>query len=186
MPGFTENTKVWFEGLPKWYPAGTLEQLKPLFDGNSPQPTASTDETLPTEHASDSTVDDQSTIDTETLSTGDYAHQNHENRESSGDAIGTQLPPSPPQRFAPGYIPRRELPAEPCPPTYLGWSVFLMVCCCSPLSLAAVICSIIVTSYYNSGNLDKARKVSEITAWLIMVSFALGLIPVMFVSALFN
>ena len=31
-PGFDENTRVWFEGLPKWYPAGSLEQMKPLFE----------------------------------------------------------------------------------------------------------------------------------------------------------
>ncbi len=29
-----ENTKVWFEGLPKWYPAGCLNEMKPLFDGS--------------------------------------------------------------------------------------------------------------------------------------------------------
>ena len=30
----TESTKVWFEGLPKWYPAGYLDELRPLFDGS--------------------------------------------------------------------------------------------------------------------------------------------------------
>ncbi len=79
---------------------------------------------------------------------------------------------------------RPQQPGEPCPPTYLGWSVFLMICCCSPVSLGALAASICVSSYYGRGDLDKARKASEWAAWLIMISFALGMIPSMMLSAL--
>lgn len=127
------NTKVWFEGLPKWYPAGALDELKPLFD------------TLP---------------------------DNSDNSDYSDSSDNSDYSENP-------------RPATPCPPTYLGWTVFLTVCCCSPLSLAGLIASFCVSSFYNSGRIDKARKASEVAAWLIMVSIALGILPVMFMSMLF-
>ena len=58
-----------------------------------------------------------------------------------------------------------------------------MICCCSPVSLAALVSSICVSSYYNSGQLKKAKKASEVSAWLIMIAIALGMIPVMLMSA---
>ena len=83
-------------------------------------------------------------------------------------------------------MPRRELPDEPCPSTYLGWSIGLAICCCSPLSIGALIASICVTSFYQGGNVEKAKKASEIAAWLIMIAIALGFFPVMFMSSLFG
>jgi len=29
-----ENTKVWYEGLPRWCAAGELAEMRPLFDGS--------------------------------------------------------------------------------------------------------------------------------------------------------
>ena len=122
-----ENTKVWFDGLPRWCAAGEIEELRCLFDSNSPVP------------------------------------------------------------YTPGRrTPHRELPEEPCPSTYLGWSIALTICCCSPLSLGALVASICVTSFYQGGNVEKARKASEVAAWLIMIAIALGFFPVMLMSSIFG
>lgn len=169
IAGFNENTRVWFEGLPKWYPAGTLDQLRPLFDGTITRG----------EHTAEAVADSSSEADTTSTP-----------EQSSVEATGTDTPrvAAPVNRYAPGYVPQRNasMPSEPCPPSYLGWSVFLLVCCCSPLSLAAVAASIFVTSYYSSGRLDQAKKASEVAAWLVMISFALGLIPLMIMSSMFG
>lgn len=163
-----ENTKVWFEGLAKWYPAGALEQMRPLFDGSltNPQHTESeTAEPAEVETETDTTV--VTVVDTE-----------------AEEPAAEEKPAS---KYAPGRrFSKQSLPDEPCPPTYIGWTVFLTICCCSPVSLAGLIASICVSSYYNSGRLRQARKASEVAAWLIMAAIALGMIPVMLMSALFG
>jgi len=162
-PGFDKNTRVWFEGLPKWYSAGSLEQLKPLFedsvcDGNNAEASVENVE----EHE-----DEAADIQVTPLS------------EPAGQAEPSYAP------YAPGRMYRSPIqPGEPCPPTYIGWSVFLLICCCSPVSLAALAASICVSTFYGRGNVVKAKKASEWAAWLVMISLALGMIPMMIVSAL--
>lgn len=167
-----ENTKVWFEGLPKWYPAGSLEELRPLFDGSLVRKPYSDDDAAEAEVV-------------EKVEKADDAES--EPAAQSESAVDEE----PARNFASKYAPgRRYMPSqqsgEPCPPTYLGWTVFLTVCCCSPLSIGALVASVCVSSYYNSGKLDRARKASEVAAWLIMIAIALGMIPLILMSALFG
>lgn len=155
-PGFDENTRVWFEGLPKWYPAGSLEQLKPLFESSE---------------CDVNNVEEHDAVAPETP-----APQLSEPAKQAEPSVDP---------YAPGRMYRRPAqPGVPCPPTYIGWSVFLLICCCSPVSLAALAASICVSTFYGHGNIDKAKKASEWAAWLVMISFALGMIPMMIVSAL--
>lgn len=147
-----ENTRVWYEGLPKWYPAGQLEAIRPLFDGSLRR--AGVDEAA------------ESRCDVESQSGAVYAGE-------------CEASPSGGVSFHPAA------PSEPCPPTYLGWSIFLAICCCSPLSLGALVASIIVSTSYNGGRIDTARRASEWAAWLIMIAIALGAIPVVLMSSFF-
>lgn len=144
-----ENTKVWFEGLPKWYPAGSLEQLRPLFDGTIARQQA--------QQEIDEVIEETTTTEPEPHSTVSY------------------------QPYKP-YQP--QAPEEPCPPTFIGWTIFLTICCCSPISIAALAASICTSVFYNNCNLAKAKKASEITEWLIMIAIALGFIPVVLMSML--
>ena len=149
-----QDTKVWFEGLDKWYPAGTLEQMRPLFDGS--------------------------------LTSVRNAHTEPETETAREVTEVIEIAEQPAGATATAAAALHRQPDEPCPPTYLGWSIFLLICCCSPLSLAAVIASICTSSYYGRGRLDSARKASEVAAWLVMISIALGLIPVSLMSCLFD
>lgn len=162
-----ENTKVWFEGLPKWYPAGSLEEMRPLFDGSL---AAAKQESNSEEDADVCAADEGQTVS-----------------ESAQPEQTECQAPAQQARYAPGrrYV-AAQMPDKPCPPTYLGWTIFLTICCCSPVSLAGLVASICVTSFYNSGKLDRARKASEVTAWLVMIAIALGMIPVMLMSAMFG
>ena len=149
-----QDTKVWFEGLDKWYPAGTLEQMRPLFDGS--------------------------------LTSVRNAHTEPETETAREVTEVIEIAEQPAGATATAAAALHRQPDEPCPPTYLGWSIFLLICCCSPLSLAAVIASICTSSYYGRGRLDSARKASEVAAWLVMISIALGLLPVILMSCLFD
>ncbi len=167
-----ENTKVWYEGLPRWCAAGELAEMRPLFDGSllasrsvEPQP------------------------DADTSAAGQAASDAGEGSATAEEpAVEEQLRAEADDNpYAPGRrMKRRELPSEPCPSTYIGLSIFLAICCCSPLSIGALAASICTTSFYQSGNMAKARKASEWAAWLIMISIALGFLPVMLLSSVFQ
>ncbi len=167
----TEHTKVWFEGLPKWYPAGYLDELRPLFDG-----------TLAAQVAADA----ENKADTGTEESAPSESETETVTVAETETVIADVPEQKTSRYAPGRRYYRPQLDEPCPPTYLGWSIFLTVCCCSPVSMAGLIASICVTSYYGNGNLKKAKKASEIACWLVMISFALGIIPAMLMSAFFG
>lgn len=70
----------------------------------------------------------------------------------------------------------RVTPSEPCPPTFLAWAIILTICCCSPVSIAAIITSIFVTKRYNRGDIDGARRMSEVTEWLVIISIVLAIV----------
>ena len=149
------DTKIWFEGLDKWYAAGSLEQMRPLFEGRAQAETAEDRKSEP-----------------EPETTGEIIEVTAASTGAATAAAATA-----------DYARRRQQPDEPCPPTYLGWSIFLLICCCSPISLAAVIASICTSSFYGNGRLDRARKASEVAAWLVMIAIALGMIPMIMMSA---
>lgn len=170
-----ENTKVWFEGLPRWVAAGEIPELRCLFDGSVPVP----DESAEAAEPATAGTNGEGTAGSEDSPEGE------ETVEVAETVAGAA--PEPASPYAPGRRRQpRELPDEPCPSTYLGWSIALAICCCSPLSIGALVASICVTSFYQGGNVEKARKASEVAAWLIMIAIALGFFPVMFMSTLFG
>ena len=149
----TPDTKVWFDGLPKWYPAGSLPEMAPLFEESAPQ-------------------------------TCDYADRQPETAEDAPRANDNiagfaefRQPVYPEAAFAPAIAPMQAKP--PCPPTYLGWSIALTILCCSPVTLGALVASILVNHYYLKGRLKAARTASQWAVWLVMASIALGLLPSM-------
>lgn len=168
----TPDTKVWYEGLPKWYPAGYLDELRPLFDGSLAEKVKGSQE----EPAESEEVCKESEAVNETTEET-LISQTAEQIQSFEASQFTQNSPAPASE-APAEVPE-------CPPTYIGWAIFLTICCCSPLSVGALVASICVSTFYNSGKNDKARKASEWAVWLIMISFALGFLPGMVWQAFF-
>lgn len=186
-----ENTKVWYEGLPKWYPAGYLDELKPLFDGSlarrlaQEQANSSADAAVRGDSADAvrTEADDEEVIITEDDCQPSAEYDDREARQEN--VVGGICAPA-------GYAAQSPadgsagMTEEKCPPTYIGWSVFLAFCCCSPVSVAALAASVFVSVFHNRHQAARARKASEIAVWLVMISFALGMIPVVLMSAFFG
>lgn len=69
------------------------------------------------------------------------------------------------------------LAAQPArPATFLGWSIVLTLCCCTPFSIAAIVCGAVTNSRYNNGDYDGARRMSRATEWLVIIAITLGIV----------
>ena len=69
-----------------------------------------------------------------------------------------------------------EKPLRPCPPSYLVWAVLVVILCCAPLGIPAIIYSSQVKTKYNKGDYSGARKASERAALWVILAFVGGLI----------
>ncbi len=67
-------------------------------------------------------------------------------------------------------------PAEPCPPTNLGWAIAATVLCCIPVGIVAIIYALKVTNKYREGDIEGAKRASETGAWWCIASIILGII----------
>lgn len=71
------------------------------------------------------------------------------------------------------------------PPTFIGWNVAMLVCCCTIGGIVGLIFSLLSSSNYRNGNFAKAQKWSQWAEIMVIVSFTLGCISWPF-SILFN
>ena len=177
------STPVWFEGMPKWLPAAEVPEMQPILNREPLSSAAEAAEETEKEKAADETADEalEEAVE-ERIEEKVEEAPSEEPAEAVVEEIIVEAPVS---RYAPGQrrVKPASLPDEPCPPSYIGWSIFLTICCCSPISIGSLVASIFVTSYYNSGKLEKSKRASEWAAWLIMTAIALGFLPVMIMSA---
>lgn len=65
---------------------------------------------------------------------------------------------------------------RPCPPSYLVWAVLVVILCCAPLGIPAIIYSSQVKTKYNNGDYSGARKASDRAALWVILAFVGGLI----------
>ncbi len=159
--GVTPQTKIWFSGLPKWYPADMVPEVNHIF-GESKQPEAAS-ETAQPEATAETT---QPPVAPPAFSVPVQAGQ----------------APQPPvfREIQPSAV----TAVVPCPPHHLVWSILLTVLCCSPFAIAAIITGSMVLTRYNAARYESAKHLSEATEWLIMISFALGTLPSLLMLAL--
>lgn len=78
-----------------------------------------------------------------------------------------------------GFVPAQgEIP--PKPPTYLVWNIILAVLCCNVVAVAGIITGAISSSKYASGDYEGARRMSEATAWLVIIGIVWCLLALPF------
>lgn len=73
----------------------------------------------------------------------------------------------------------------PAPPTFIGWSIFALLCCFPIGGLLGIIFSVISGNAYRSGDYAKAARMSEYAEWCIILSIVLGLIMAPLAIAIF-
>lgn len=70
---------------------------------------------------------------------------------------------------------RRPADAPPAPPTFIGWSIFVLLCCFPIGGIVGIIFSVMSGNAYRSGDYQKATRMSEYAEWVIILSIVIGL-----------
>ncbi len=60
------------------------------------------------------------------------------------------------------------------PPTYLGWNVAMLICCCTIGGIIGLVFSLLSSSRYRQGRYDLARRWSRRAEMMVIISFTLG------------
>ena len=75
-----------------------------------------------------------------------------------------------------GQEPVQEAPAAECPPTNLVWAIISTLLCCLPAGIVAIIYAIKVQNKYREGDIEGAKRASEVGAWWCIASIILGIL----------
>ena len=73
---------------------------------------------------------------------------------------------------------------EPCPPTNLVWAVISTVLCCIPTGIVAIYYALKVSNKYREGDIEGAKRASEVGAWWCIATIILGIIVQPFLTML--
>lgn len=63
-----------------------------------------------------------------------------------------------------------------CPPTFIGWSIFVLICCFPIGGVLGIVFSSMTDSAYRSGDFERAKRMSEYSEWSIILSIVIGLL----------
>lgn len=153
------TTPVWYEGLPQWLPADQAPETAKLFGV-----VAASDASGQSSHEAD--VQAADVPRQETAGPASSANGSRPIVDDRLVSVGSADEP-------------------PCPPTYMAWSVIVMICCCQIGGILAIIFTAMTTSSYNRGDYAKAAKMSERAQWMIILSIAIGLVSIPFMWMLY-
>lgn len=180
--GIDRQTKIWYESLPEWTPAGNTPYADEIFaqeetkNPDIPEPEEIATETTNTEE--NAVAPEPTTEYTQTTSDGfrdtppQYNPQDHIGREtppiyhrpSPSNPYGQSRDP-----YMDGYLKGLEdaksidpdTDMSKCPPTNLVWAILSTIICCQPFGIVAIVYASKVTSLYNRREYLKAKKASD-------------------------
>lgn len=87
-----------------------------------------------------------------------------------------QQPASQPYQQPVDQQPMQPAVAEPCPPTNLVWAIITTLLCCLPAGVVAIIYALKVQNKYREGDIEGAKRASEVGAWWCIASIILGIL----------
>ena len=155
--GLTSSAYVWHEGLSDWVKITQVPELQGMYDVlgtafGQPQPV---EQSAP--------IDAEAPVPPITETTVEVERQPYQ----------PQQQPYQPQQQP--YQPQQQ-PAEPCPPTNLVWAIISTVLCCIPAGIVAIVYATKVTKKYQAGDIEGAKRASEVGAWWCIAAIVLGII----------
>ena len=163
--GLTSSAYVWHEGLADWVKITQLPELQGAYimEGSMPE------EPVPPQPALNQS--EPEVVDS-------YQPQPQSQPQPQPQ------PAQPQQPIQPQYAGPQPANAEPCPPTNLVWAIISTVLCCLPAGIVAIVYATQVTNKYRAGDIEGAKRASEIGAWWCIAAIILGLILQPLVSLL--
>lgn len=153
------STPIWYDGLPDWMPISQAPATAHIF-GCEPDAAALADARDRAVRRSqahkiyfDEVDNSEPDSEGELRAFGALAAQARKKQPAAdgGDAPGEQ------------------------PSSYLGWSILMTALCCNPLAIVAILTGLGVRSKWNAHDWNGAKRLSEVTAWLVMICIVLSL-----------
>ena len=158
--GLTSSAYVWHEGLTDWVRITQVPELQGVYGVNvnvsTPAPEPAPAPAVPTEPVE--------------------ADASLEPVAQQEEAVQRQPYQSQPQMQQPQYTGEQPAATEPCPPTNLVWAIISTVLCCIPPGIVAIIYATKVSNKYRAGDIEGAKRASEVGAWWCIAAIILGII----------
>lgn len=155
------DTFVWHKGLEGWMHIENVPELAHLI---APEPAAEPEQKA---------VESEAEV-SETPKDIEEAEE-AEVRESTPPLFHSMPTPPPymeqPQVTAPTM--HEQTPRPECPPTNLVAAIVCTLLCCTPFGVAGIVCAVLTQNHYNAGNYEKARKYSQWSDWMCILSVVL-------------
>ena len=155
------DTFVWHKGLEGWMHIENVPELAHLI---APEPAAEPEQKA---------VESEAEV-SETPKDMEEAEE-AEVRESTPPLFHSMPTPPPymeqPQATAPTM--HEQAPRPECPPTNLVAAIVCTLLCCTPFGVAGIVCAVLTQNHYNAGNYKKARKYSQWSDWMCILSVVL-------------
>lgn len=163
--GLTSSAYVWHEGLTDWVKITQLPELQGYYEMEPVVVGTPVEPVVPAPAAE------------QPIETVAQTARQPEAYEPEQPATGYGMPAQPQYE-----APVQAAVTEPCPPTNLVWAILTTLLCCLPAGIVAIIYATRVTSKYNAGDLEGAKRASETGAWWCIASIILGIICQPFMS----
>ena len=169
--GLKPEDLVWTEGLADWTPAGNILELAEAMNLRDSMAATPTEPAAP--------------VAAEVIEIEETEAEAPMEQEAACDAEPAQQPQPAQQPYATPQMQTayaQAAPAqaaamtqaEPCPPSYIAWSIIVTVLCCTIVGIPAIVFASMTKSAYYRGDLAKAKRYSEITQWFIIAAIVLG------------
>ena len=159
------DTFVWHKGLEGWMHIENVPELAHLI---APEPAAEPEQKAVESEAEVSETPKDMEEDMEEA-------EEAEVRESTPPLFHSMPTPPPymeqPQVTAPPM--HEQAPRPKCPPTNLVAAIVCTLLCCTPFGVAGIVCAVLTQNHYNAGNYEKARKYSQWSDWMCILSVVL-------------
>lgn len=175
----TPTTYVWCAGMKDWAYARDVEVLAEVLDYRQSVANA---EQKTEEDIEDAPINDDDAVMAEEDNTKEYeltdddACDEPEADEPQKNDIDDEVSLSDDVVVSAPKVNKQSVKKEDipeCPPSNLVWSILATVLCCQITGIIAIVFAAQVSTKYNDGDYETAKKYSEWSAWLVIASIVL-------------